>query len=354
MSLLDQARAFTYERQQLGRSGADPLAMLDDIVGVYSSHPSAPLTLRARIKDLAPPAFTRLDEERLAVRIAGPRGSIHLVSRACAGKIAGAFSSFEVHNRSAYKYFGIDEAQVPALQAKVLAAAAEPVAAGVLKQATGLEEGTNAIVGSLTRSGQLLRLAAPGLRSNALRYVRTESWLGAPLERDQPEAARAWLAERYLRAFGPAERDDFRWWSGFAAAEADAALAAIDTTDVGDGLLLRTEDVAAFEQARPVSPTAIDLIPKWDMLAMGYPAAGRARFLDRDNADRAYDHRGDSIAQILIGGVAQGAWTMKAAGKQLQFTLDYFERPTAKLRSAVEAEFTELAAFLGASGAVFR
>ena len=45
---LDQVRAFTYERQRLGRAAPDAPTALRAIVGVYSAHPSAPLSLRAR------------------------------------------------------------------------------------------------------------------------------------------------------------------------------------------------------------------------------------------------------------------------------------------------------------------
>ena len=46
--MIEQLRAFTYERQRLGQAAPNPARALEDIIAVYSSHPSAPLSLHAR------------------------------------------------------------------------------------------------------------------------------------------------------------------------------------------------------------------------------------------------------------------------------------------------------------------
>ena len=62
------------------------------------------------------------------------------------------------------------------------------------------------LVSLMCRDGVLRRIGADGLRSNQLRYV------AADIPEADPQEALAWLAGEYLRAFGPARPEDFRWW----------------------------------------------------------------------------------------------------------------------------------------------
>jgi hypothetical protein len=149
------------------------------------------------------------------------------------------------------------------------------------------------------------------------------------------DEALAWLAEQYLRAFGPARPEDFRWWAGVPAARAEAALATVDTEALGDGLLLRRADAAAFERAAPVTGT-VDLLPKWDSYTMGYPAGARGRFADPDIADELYDLGGEARPVVLIEGSAAGTWGVRPGGA-LEFELDLYGDPGPTARAALEA-----------------
>ena len=73
----EQARRWTYRRQRLGRAAPDAATALREVVGVYSSHPSAPLSLHARCEALDAANFQALD----AARLPAMRGSIHLLPR---------------------------------------------------------------------------------------------------------------------------------------------------------------------------------------------------------------------------------------------------------------------------------
>src|SRR5204863_9545968 len=121
-------------------------------------------------------------------------------------------------------------------------------------------------IATMTRDGELLRVGADSLRSNALRYVATDVWLAekSGLPRADPDEALAWLAGEYLRAFGPASAEDVQWWTGASAGRTAAALDQHELVEVGDGLLLLASDVAGFEAAEPPARDAIDLLPKWD------------------------------------------------------------------------------------------
>ena len=305
---------------------------------MYSSHPSAPLSLRARSREFD---FAAVE----GLRLPAMRGSIHLLPRATAHLAFRALQASRNVEASRMRYFKVTPERYAELRERALAVAADgqPRTAAQLKEEAGGGDEFRYVVGALGREGELVRVGAEGLRSNALRYVRPDPPIA---EADRSEAL-AWLAGEYLRAYGPARAEDFAWWSGAPAKAAAAALAAHDTVALERGLLLRAEDEAAL--ARAPAPHGVDLLPKWDMLTMGYPRDGRARVVHDDVLGRCYDFRGDGLALVLSGGEAIAAWTSRFAGRRMEVEIDWFERPGARGRDAIGAAFEDVAGLLGAT-----
>ncbi|MDQ3378492.1 MAG: winged helix DNA-binding domain-containing protein, partial [Actinomycetota bacterium] len=122
----ERARWWSYDRQRLGRPAPDAEAALRAVVGVYSSHPSAPLSLRARSRAFDHETFRRLDAEGRALRLPAMRGSIHLLPRVSAHLAFRAVPEPPSGLRGRLKYFGIPEGRYAELREAVLAAAHEP------------------------------------------------------------------------------------------------------------------------------------------------------------------------------------------------------------------------------------
>jgi hypothetical protein len=326
---VDRLRAWTYDRQRLGRAAPNGAAALKAVIGVYSAHPSAPLSLYARAAKLDARAFRRLD----ALRLPAMRQSIHLLPRKTAHLAFHATPAPASDRPKRFRHFKLTDERYAELRDQLLAAAREPLTPEEMRAATGAgAEELKGASAQMTRDGELVRVAAGGLRSNELRYV------AADLEAADADEALAWLAGEYLRAFGPARAKDFVWWSGTGAKRAKAALAAHDTVDLGDGLLILAEDVNAFEKAKPPPKGAVDLLPKWDCYQMGYPGDGRERFAHPDVAGRCYDFRGDGRPVILVDGQAAGTWE--------RMEPEFFDSPTKKVRDAVDRRLDEVKAFL--------
>ena len=74
-------RAFSYKRQCLGKQGRNLIQILQDIIGVYSAHPTAPLALRARVMSFSERNFCELDVGRLAFRVPAMRESVYMLPR---------------------------------------------------------------------------------------------------------------------------------------------------------------------------------------------------------------------------------------------------------------------------------
>lgn len=273
------------------------------------------------------------------LRLPAMRGSIHLLPRETAHLAFHAVKLPASVEESRMRYFELTPARYEELRAKVLDVAGEPRSSAELKTLVGAGDELRYVVGAMGREGQLVRLGAEGLRSNALRWVRPKP----AIKRASRDEALAWLAGEYLRAFGPARPADFAWWSGAERRQAAEVLAGVDTVELDDDLLLRREDRKAFEAAK--RPRGLDLVPKWDALTMGYPRDGRGRFISDDVLDRCYDFRGDGNPLILRDGRAVAAWSMKVAGKRMEVSVDWFDGPVKGARKA----FEELAALLGAT-----
>ena len=310
------------------------------MIAVYSSHPSAPLALRARSAAFDPASFGALD----ALRLPGMRGSIHLIPRDTAPLVFAMLPEAPARAAARLRWFGLTAERYAELREQVLAAAAEPRTAKELAAATAAGEELKGVIGTLTREGVLVRVGAGSLRSNALRY-RAERVPAA-----DPDESLGWLAGEYLRAFGPARAEDLAWWTGAGADRVGAALATVETEGLEGGFLLRLGDRRAFEDATPLGDT-VDVLGKWDAYQMGYPAGGRGRFADADVVERCYDFRGDGRPLVLAGGRAIAAWESRFKGRRMEVDLELFESPGPKLRAAIGAEFEDVGALLGA-GAV--
>jgi hypothetical protein len=326
-SMIDQLRAFTYERQRLGHAAPNPARALQDVIGVYSAHPSAPLSLHARSMKMTAAQFHKLD----VLRLPAMRMSIHLLPAKTAHLAFRATPAPPADRKKRMKHFKFTEKRYDELRAQILKAATEPLTLPELREKVGAEpQEFKGISAQMTRDGELLRVGAKSLRSNELGYVANE------LDQADADDALAWLAGEYLRAFGPIRVKDFVWWAGVTATRAKQALATHPTEELDDGLLILTKDRKAFEKA--AKPTGVDLLPKWDSYTMGYAPDGRDRFAHPDVVKQCYDFRGDGRPVILVDGQAAGTWDKEG---------DLFEKVAAKTRKAIDEGLTAVKAFLG-------
>lgn len=350
--LLARIRRWSRRRQGLDRRA---FAGIDDalagVVGVYSANPSGPLSLLARLPGLDPGDVHSAIRGRRAVRIPAMRRSIFLVPTSAAHLV---FAATRYGNREydwLLRGLGVSEEEYERLAARVLAACREPLDARAVRAAirdAPQGERFTAVLQTLCAEGRLVRVDAPSVTSNALTYCATEAWLGAPLEPVPREEAVAWLAGAYLRAFGPASVEDLAWWAALALPEAAAALAAHETVDVGDGLLLIAEDVPPFERARGPHGVAVDLLPKWDAYTMGYGPGGRDRLAAPDVRARVYDDGGNALPVLLVDGEAAGTWRHRMERGTPWIEVEPFEPLPPSVQPAVDREVVRIARLLGA------
>lgn len=323
------------------------------MIGVYSANPSGPLSLLERTRRLDPTDIALLERDRAAVRIPAMRLSVFVVPGSNASAVFSA--TRRAGSASPYPWLlrasGIDKVTHGRLRRSVLRAARVPL--GIRDIRAGIPDSPRelgVVLQAMCAEGVLLWVGAGGVRSNTLSYVATEAWLGSSLGAGDREAALADLAGGYLRAFGPAGVEDFAWWAGIRVPEARRALGAHRAIDVGDGLLLHESDVARFRRT-PRVRGRVNLLPKWDCYTMGYPADGRARFVQPELTSRVYDRGGDALPVVLVDGEVRGRWEhrFERDRDRLRIEVDTFERPAPDVWAAVEQRARAGGALLGAA-----
>jgi hypothetical protein len=323
------------------------LEALLGVVAVYSTHPTAPLALLARTADLQAEEYRALEQQRLAVRIVGMRGSAFLVPAASAAAIFSATRMGSDRLETRLRYGNLDRDTFEQLAPRVLECCSTPLTPAELRECLPVADDVYMVARILARQGRIIRVGA-SLRTDQLRYVATTAWLGEPLEEIDRQTALDWLALAYVRGFGPIRPADFAWWSGSPRRAAAMALERLKTVS-RDGLLLLEEDADAFDAIEPLDPARVDVLPKWDSYTMGYAPDGRQRFVDDRYLPLAYTSvsgspgatAGDGLPLILRGGRAIASWSHRLAGNQLVVSIRPFE-PSVEVDAAVFAAAASL------------
>jgi Winged helix DNA-binding domain len=331
VNVTERLRSWTYRRQGLGRAGAEPLETLRSIIAVYSTHPTAPLALGARCTALQPKDFTEMEQRRRVVRLPAMRQSAFMLPTETAARVFAATRLALEKHAGRLQFGGLDFESYARLTPKVLECLSKPSTPGELRQCFPSEADVSMVARVLAREGRVLRLGA-SLRTDQLKYVATEAWLGRPLDDVDRQESLVWLASEYLRAFGPARLADFAWWAGTTRRAASAALEPLETAE-RDGLLMLSGDCDAFDRVEPVAAEAIDVLPKWDSYTMAYAPDGRQRLVDDRFLRRAYTSvsgspgatAGDGMPLVLRSGRAVASWSHRFEGNRLKVRVAPFE-----------------------------
>jgi hypothetical protein len=349
---------WSYNRQNLGKQSASAAKALEDVIAVYSAHPSGPLSLFARVKSLNQTQFLKLDRDKLAVRMPAMRLTVHMMPVKTAPMVFAATvppaSDPIWEKRYGQKGRNIPKGKYDSWQRQVLKIAKEPVLAKEIEHQSDIaKESLKPVLNRMAFAGVLLRVGAGSPRSNAISYVSADSWLGKKQAAQDREKAQRWLAEQYLKAFGPARVKDFQWWAGVSASEAKESIGGLNTIDVENGHLLLKKDEKAYTSFKPPKNDGIDILPQWDCYTMGYAPDGRARIVSPDMQDQVYGKIGatvgNALGSILVNGLAHGTWSHRFKGNTLQIDLKMFEKISGKVNAAIKERFSEIAAFLGAN-----
>lgn len=335
----------------LARPAKDVNTVARSLFGLHSSDPATVyLAAWARVQDFTVEDLDRaLYEDRTLVRMLGMRRTMFVVTRNGAATMDAACTKALAERERKRNVtlvedagFTVDgaafidrvaEATLDALRSRGEATAAElkeDVPELDLKIEFG--EGTNwaGTVGLSTRvlfllagEGRIVRGRPLGTwLSSQYRWATTESWLGEPLPEIDHDEARAELALRWLRTFGPGGELDLKWWTGWNVGPTRKALSAVD------------------EAAEPVDPPDewVALLPGLDPTVMGWKE--RDWYLG-DHAKELFDRNGNAGPTVWWNGKVVGGWAQRPDG---EIVYELLEKAP---KALVDAKAVELAEWLG-------
>ena len=200
---------------------------------------------------------------------------------------------------------------------------------------------TSRILMLLSAEGQIVRgWPRGGWTSSQYEWFAAEAWLPAR-SAIAPVAARAELARRWLRTFGPAPATDLQWWTGWTIGQMKAALSQLRTTEVDldgtTGLLLTDDDEYPTVDREPWAA----LLPALDPTAMGWRE--RNWYLG-EHAPALFDRSGNIGPTIWWNGRIVGGWAQRQDG---DIVIRLLEDIGTDAAAAVAAEAGRLREWIG-------
>jgi winged helix DNA-binding protein len=188
-------------------------------------------------------------------------------------------------------------------------------------------------------------------RGQSVTFVSPRKWLPEWRNVD-PETAMVDAARRYLRAYGPATKEDFgRWWGAWPgvgkAAWSGLAPELVDVSLEGSKLQALESDVGAIQKARIEQP--VQLLPLFDPYLMGY--ANRDHLFEKVHAPKVSRTAGWISAVVLVNGRVEGTWTHAMSKGTLRIDVVPFKRLSASVTAEVRKRAVDVAKALGAARA---
>jgi hypothetical protein len=339
------------------------------VVVLHSTDPvTVFLSVHARTSNVLPADIEReLYDERALVRILGMRRTLFVVPRelvpvvyaACTRPIASRerrrlekmIEDSGISTRPAAWLTRASLTALRTLEARGEAFTSDltkeiPVLAKRLRFGVGSKLEATQSVGSrvlpqLAMEGRIVRGRPRGRWVNGqYRWVPMESWLGGGVGEMEREAAQAELLRRWLAAFGPATETDVRWWTGWTAREARAALAAVPHAvvdlDGASGFVLADD----LDRTKAAEPSAA-LLPTLDPTTMGWKV--RDWYLG-PHAAVLFDSNGNAGPTVWWDGRVVGGWSQRRDGDVAFRLLEDVGEDAVR---AVEAEAERVAGWLG-------
>jgi hypothetical protein len=382
-----QRRARLVERHRLGATPADSAgeAVRGAVDGLVALHATDPVTVYLSAWARTGCSVEHVDEglytDRNLVRMLGmrrtmfvvPANLVEVVQAACTDEVArGLRRRLEKHLTDGGIGDGDAAGWLRSVEAGVLRALAargggasgarlsedEPRLRAQLTYAPDKAYGgtaniTSRVLGLLAADGHLVRgNRRGGWSSGQFEWFPTDAWLRADRQSaSEPggmlkaDAARAELARRWLRAFGPALVSDLQWWAGWTAGQTKAALAALPVAEVdldGQAGVALAGDLEFGDPEFPADGAgAAALLPGLDPTPMGWQA--RSWYLG-PHAPRLFDRTGNVGPTVWWQGRVVGGWAQRPSGEVVYRLLEDIGSDGA---AAVSAEAARLEGWLG-------
>ena len=358
-----QAHAFRLARHHLTHRAPkkDLARVTGDIGGAQAQVMSAAeLQVAVRADCTVQDVRKALWNERKLVKTWLMRGTLHLVPSEDLPLFTAAMSSHLVRSPAAWlkytqlterEFTGVIQAIGDALDGEALTR--EELIAKVGKGRSeriqvALKSGWGGLLKPVARKGMLC--FGPN-RGQSVTFVQPRQWLGRWRDIDT-DAALAEMGRRYLRAYGPATKNDFaRWWGNWPgigkAAWVGIADELVPVGIEGQRADILAADLDAIKAAAEVP--GVQLLPGFDPYLMGH--SSRDHLFDAKYRWRVSRIAGWISPVVLLDGSVVATWSHQVAKTNLVVSVSPFSKLGPAAMKQVGARAEEIAAALGLRGA---
>jgi hypothetical protein len=348
---------WSFHRQKLDHAGSDILDVIQNVPGIYSSHPSGPLAIHARMVNFDPDEFKKMEQEKKYVRIPGLRGSVCILKTDEARKYRSAILPGPNDPEWARRYSESGR-KIPAgkyLQwvEEILKFTDKPKKGDEISDACGIPRDIiKPVVNRMAYECRLLRVHDGSLRSNKLKYVNARLWAGWAGPMPSVDHSMLWLAIKYFRVFGPARMKDFFWWSGIAKSDFKWETKELGISEIENDVYLSNDLHIDYDNwDKKIKNIAV--LPQWDPYMMGYAPDGRARFVDDEHLQKLYGKIGATAGNgepcILIEGRSRAIWKSKFNGNTMEVQIFPFNKIKKPFVKEIESVFDQLSKIMRAN-----
>lgn len=327
--------------------------VVGDIGGVQAQVMSAAeLQIAVRVDCAVEDVRKALWQEKTLVKTWLMRGTLHLIPGEDLPLYTAAMSKRWVRvNKAWLKFMEVTEAEVwefvdlignalsgTAMTREELIAVAAKDRPARIREA--LKSGWGGMLKPAARNGMLC--FGPS-RGQNVTFVRPQEWLGS-WQKVDPEDSPAGVARRYLRAYGPATKDDFaRWWgnwpgvgvAAWAGLEKELATVSVD----GCKAQMLSADLEKLPSAPP--DLSVQLLPNFDPYLMGH--SNRNHLFDPIHRPKVSRVAGWISPVVLADGRVLGTWSYAVAGRTLRISVEPFNPLSAKVKSEVRGRAEAIA-----------
>jgi hypothetical protein len=165
-----------------------------------------------------------------------------------------------------------------------------------------------------------------------------------PVPARSRDEALAELTRRYFTSHGPAQVQDFAWWSGLTAADARAGLEMVAPALAKTSVDGRTYWFSPSVRAIRARPQTAALLPLYDEYLIAYKDRSASLEPARWKPMVA---RGPFMAPIVVDGKVVGGWKRALEKKRIVITLTLFLRLDGAARRAIAKSAQAYAEFFG-------
>ena len=361
----DQVRARRQSRHHLDRRvpKARLLDVVRDVSGIHAQvQSSAELQLWARVDGISrDDVQDALWDQRSLVRTWSLRGTLHLLTAEDLPLYVAALQQHDRWWKGAWlRMIGMTEQELRAtLEAIRDSLGARPLTREQLADKVAAKVGAKARDRMMSGWGEMLKPAAfhgylvsGPPRGQSVTFVRPDGWLG---KWNVPAAENAWreIVRRYLRAYGPATREEFARWWGMQPAPAGRVMKALadELTEVdveGHRASALTEEIPALARARLKSP--VRLLPAFDVYIVG--TRPRESLVESRLEHLIFRQAGWISPVVLIDGRARGVWKHERTRNGIEVAVSAFGKLSGAHREAIAREAESLGRFLDAPATV--